>query len=248
MIADEVWRRFGNVKSYVEPFASFPTTLLARPDWQPGIWRHEMINDMDGMLCNFWRAMTDDQKCVARHAAIPASKRDLRARNLWLTGRRESIGSRLEGDPEWYDPKIAGWWVWAMNRKLGGVPRSIPSLATRLRYVGVASGHWSRICTDVFTKAGDLTGVFLAPAVDGGIPTDRYGDRWSTDLPEAISKDVRTWAVERGNDPLLRIALCGYEGEHKMPKDWLCHDQVRSKKRIWFSPHCRQSVPVRVFL
>ena len=56
------------------------------------------------------------------------------------------------------------------------------------------------------------------------------------------------------DSPLLRIALCGYEGEHDMPASWECvawkaaggyggqsqdHDNPNAKReRIWFSPHC----------
>jgi hypothetical protein len=48
---------------------------------------------------------------------------------------------------------------------------------------------------------------------------------------------------------LLRIALCGYEGEHTMPDSWECiawkanggyatSQENSAKERIWFSPHC----------
>jgi hypothetical protein len=55
---------------------------------------------------------------------------------------------------------------------------------------------------------------------------------------------------EHGDDPDLRIALCGYEGEHEMPPSWTCHawkaargyaaadNENRALERIWFSPHC----------
>jgi DNA adenine methylase len=33
---------------------------------------------------------------------------------------------------------------------------------------------------------------------------------------------VREWAIANGGNPKLRIALCGYEGEHDMPKSWEC--------------------------
>jgi hypothetical protein len=37
-----------------------------------------------------------------------------------------------------------------------------------------------------------------------------------------IASDVFRWAVENGNNPHLRIALCGYKGEHQFPDDWEC--------------------------
>lgn len=69
-----------------------------------------------------------------------------------------------------------------------------------------------------------------------------------------ISKSVRDWAITHGDDPLIRIALCGYEGEHQMPDSWECvawkalggygsqgNGNGRAnatRERIWFSPHC----------
>lgn len=70
----------------------------------------------------------------------------------------------------------------------------------------------------------------------------------------ALSAAVRAWALENGDNPKLRIALCGYDGEHKMPDSWECvpwkasggygnqggddADNNRHRERIWFSPHC----------
>jgi hypothetical protein len=75
---------------------------------------------------------------------------------------------------------------------------------------------------------------------------------------EPLAHQVREWAIEQGNDPLLRIALCGYEGEHKMPPSWKCvpwktrggygsqsHGLGREnshRERIWFSPHCLKAL------
>jgi hypothetical protein len=65
-----------------------------------------------------------------------------------------------------------------------------------------------------------------------------------------VSARAREWATEHGNDPELRIAFCGYEGEHDFPDSWAVYEwkgargyageanDNRSKERIWFSPHC----------
>ncbi len=55
---------------------------------------------------------------------------------------------------------------------------------------------------------------------------------------------VRDWAVAHGDDPKLRIALCGYEGEYRMPPNWSVFrwkntgNKNGHRERIWFSPHC----------
>ena len=336
-----VWERFGDVRNYVEPFAGTVAVLLARPQPFAG---SETINDLDGFVANFWRAVRADPQAVAAAADWPVNENDLHARHAWLIGRRDSMVSRLEGDPDWYDAKVAGWWVWGqccwigsgwcsgrgpwqsvegddgvrellrigdagvgakrsrvdlggagrgvnrtrvhlgdagrgvnrklvhlgdagkgVNRKLvhlgnAGQPESglydwFAALSDRLRRVRVCCGDWSRLTSPTATTKHGLVGVFLDPP---------YADTASRD-PSLYSKDsqtvahgVREWAVSRGDDPKMRIALCGYEGEHVMPPDWTAvpwksHGGMgnqgktpnlnRHRERIWFSPHCLR-VPV----
>jgi hypothetical protein len=39
---------------------------------------------------------------------------DLHARHIWLLQYRDTLRPRLEADPEWCDPQIAGWWCWGI--------------------------------------------------------------------------------------------------------------------------------------
>jgi DNA adenine methylase len=117
-IAPTVWQLLGDVPNYVEPFCGSAAVLLARPaDHNGGI---ETVNDADGMIANFWRALKYAPEKVAEHADWPVNENDLHARHVWLVGQRESIVARLEGDPEWFDAKVAGWWVWGMACWIGG--------------------------------------------------------------------------------------------------------------------------------
>ena len=63
--AETVWPAFGVVDNYVEPFAGSAAMLLAAP---PDAARVETINDFDGFIANFWRAIAHDPDAVA-HAA-----------------------------------------------------------------------------------------------------------------------------------------------------------------------------------
>lgn len=110
-IAPAIWARFGDVRNYVEPFAGSLACLLGRPTPFAGT---ETVNDYDGLLANFWRALQADPEAVAEHADWPVNENDLHARHAWLVNRKDSLQSRLEGDPEFYDPKVAGWWVWGI--------------------------------------------------------------------------------------------------------------------------------------
>lgn len=119
-VADEVWRRLGDPRVYVEPFAGTAAALLARPDSHHWWDRHETINDADGLLANFFRALAADPDQVVRHADWPVNEADLTARHLWLTQHRVSLTDRLLADPDFYDPKAAGWWVWGVSAWVGG--------------------------------------------------------------------------------------------------------------------------------
>jgi hypothetical protein len=111
-----VWERFGPVRNFVDPFFGSGAVLLARPTPYDGT---ETVNDLDGMVANFWRALSADPDAVAAHADWPVSELDLHARHLWLTNDGRAVVERLRADPDWYDPKIAGWWVWGCCQWIG---------------------------------------------------------------------------------------------------------------------------------
>ena len=291
-VAGDVWSRFGNPPNYVEPFAGSLAVLLARPH----AGKVETVNDLDGFIANFWRSVSTDPEETARWADWPVNETDAHARHVWLVNQRPTLEARLSGDPHFYDPKIAGWWVWGTCAWIGsgycsgdgpwvsvdghltlgnagrGINRKIPHLgagrginrqisiyqwfnrlSSRLRHVRVCSGDWTRVVTESVTTRHGLTAVFLDPPYGDEIKQTRV---YSTDSG-TVSDDVRQWCVENGNDRLLRIALCGYEGEgHETLLDygWTVHawraaggygggrggtgDTNRHRERIYFSPAC----------
>jgi hypothetical protein len=124
-------------------------------------------------------------------------------------------------------------------------------LAERLRRVRVCCGDWSRICGPSPTVKLGITGVLLDPPYAD--TADRDETLYATDSL-SVAHDAREWAIENGNDPRLRIALCGYDGEHEMPDNWEAvawkaaggygsqgdargRDNAK-RERIWVSPHC----------
>lgn len=109
------WEAFGAVDNYVEPFAGSAAMLLGAP---PGK-RIETINDYDGMVANFWRAIAADPEAVARHADWPCNEVDLFARHSWLVRHRQSLTDQLHADPGWYDAQAAGWWCWGACNWIG---------------------------------------------------------------------------------------------------------------------------------
>ncbi len=324
-VSDLVWARFGDVPNYIEPFFGSGAVLLGRQS-DPGT---ETINDLDCMVANFWRALQHDPESVAYYADSPVNETDQHARHLWLCSQEE-FRERMKIDPEYYDVKIAGWWVWGqciwigsgwcsvqlphlgnagtgVHRKLPhlgdagrGVNRQLPhlgeagteescldqkrphlankgkginrtvqaplmqymeELSTRLRKVRVCCGDWERICGPSVTFKHGITGVFLDPPYAD--TAERQDNLYASDSSN-VAHDVRRWAIENGENRELRIALCGYDGEHEMPDNWECvawksrggycsqgNGQGRDnadRERIWFSPHCLNGNQMGLFM
>jgi hypothetical protein len=113
-VADIVWDRFGDVPNYVEPFFGSGAVLLGRPH-EPHI---ETINDKDCYVANFWRALQSDPDEVAYYADQPVNEADQHAKHLWLISQTD-WAEQMKTDPDHYDAKIAGWWVWGQSIWIG---------------------------------------------------------------------------------------------------------------------------------
>ena len=115
-VASLVWDAIGDVDNYIEPFAGSLAVLLGRPSDTEGC---ETVNDADCYLANFWRAISHAPDEVAKWCDWPVNEVDLLSRHLWLvdTGKKR-IGS-MESDPDFYDAKVAGWWVWGIAAWIG---------------------------------------------------------------------------------------------------------------------------------
>ena len=324
-IALEVWKRFGKVNNYIEPFCGTLAVLLKRP--LPS--GYETVNDKSCMISNFWRAVKLAPEEVIHHCQHPVSEVDLHSRHSWLQFKgKPELKEKLLEDPEYFDAKIAGWWVWGMCLWIGGgwcsdqglttrgrivlkrpkmrnsgivtqqrrpelknnhgiithfqkpnvkftgiagVKKTIPSLerkgiqrnlsveewiqslCDRLSDVRICCGDWKRVCDSdsVTTKLGE-TAIFLDPPY--GEETERDMRLYSEESG-TVAEDVRKWCISRGANKKIKIALCGYDGEHDelLQHDWQVYSwtanggygnrsqsQNRKKERIWFSPSCKR--------
>lgn len=110
-----VWEALGDPENYVEPFAGSAAMLLGRPN----VGKVETINDKDGFVANFWRAVSLDASEVAKHTDWPTNEADLFARHSWLVRYAGVLLERLHADPDYYDAKVAGWWCWGMRNWIG---------------------------------------------------------------------------------------------------------------------------------
>lgn len=312
LAAPIIWQAFGNVPNYVEPFAGSLAVLLARPHEA----KVETVNDKDGFISNFWRAVQSAPDEVAHWSDWPVNEADLHARHKWLVKQAAKLYDKLVDDPDYYDAKIAGWWVWGICCWIGngwcsrderlnrcmpkvGTPghglnaphRKMPHnargatgivpvgkkplthrnkgvhasgrpsdlfapLSDRLRHVRICCGDWTRVMgrstLGIDTEHGMTPcGILL----DKPYAHDKREKRLYREDTAELSAAVEKWALENGDNPQLRIALCGWEGEHEMPASWekvawrsRGSGKNRDKERIWFSPACQPALRQTDFL
>jgi DNA adenine methylase len=77
------------------------------------------VNDLDAHVGNFWRATIADPEAVAKWADGPVNEADLHARHRWLIDGAAQHRERMHTDPDYFDAKIAGWWVWGLGQWIG---------------------------------------------------------------------------------------------------------------------------------
>jgi hypothetical protein len=136
----------------------------------------------------------------------------------------------------------------------------IHQLSERASRARFCVGDWRRVCGESPTVKHGLTAVFLDPPYGVEDRADCYG----TEDSRTVAADTLAWCLEHGDDPLLRIALCGYDGEHNALEDagwsvlaWKASggyanqsdgDNANARReRVWFSPNCiKPSVDVRM--
>jgi site-specific DNA-adenine methylase len=119
-IADKIWKLFGDVDVYIEPFFGAGYIFFNRPNYDPGKHR-EIINDKDMLIANFWRAVKEAPQEVAYWADNPINEADLTARHIWLVKYGiPDLTLKIQANPDYYDAKIAGWWVWGIACYIGG--------------------------------------------------------------------------------------------------------------------------------
>lgn len=236
-----VWAALGDVANYVEPFAGSLAVLLARPSAP----RVETVNDLDCYLANFWRAVQRVPDEVAAFADWPVNEADLHARHTWLVGQT-AFRDRMMTDPEFYEARVAGWWLWGISQWIGdgwcdlgreSVCRKLPNVdgcggkgvhsnsaapVEALRRLRARLARTRVACGDWTRVLGDS--VTRANGIAGIVLDPPYADgamdysAGGTGTP--LSAAVRQWAVDHGDVPHMRIILCGYEGEHAMPAGW----------------------------
>lgn len=209
------------------------------------------------------------------NASVPEKRPILAApENESGTRRHHGIGVHSQGPSDSHRPQLAD--AFSRGRGVHGNDSAgtcsqrrawladwFQRIADRFRTVRVCCGDWRRVCDSpsVTTRLG-MTGLFLDPpyrhhTIDG--KESRSADLYSNDRAQdvnALVDDVIAYCLERGPDPLMRIAVCGYEGEGYEALEaagwsvvaWKASGGYGNRKagenvnagreRIWFSPAC----------
>lgn len=126
-IADIVWDRFGNPDCYIEPFFGSGAVFLRRPiDITRKTSFVEIINDIDGNITNFWRAIKQAPSLVAKSSDRPINELDLHAvgQQLFISRSSLEFTEKLRKDINMFDPERAGKWVWFVANWIGGLPET----------------------------------------------------------------------------------------------------------------------------
>lgn len=124
-------------------------------------------------------------------------------------------------------------------------------LAKRMERVRITCGPWQRVATPAVTTHHGPTAIFMDPPY--GSEAKRTADLYAVDSL-AMAEEMRMWCLENGDNPLLRIILCGYEGEHNelelngwrkvawRNKGGFGNQDGKNanaeRERLWLSPHC----------
>ena len=112
--ADTINERLGTVGVYVETHGGTFAVGLSRPPAP-----REVMTDTNAWVCNFFRSLRGDYEQTAYWADWPTLHQDLTARHRWLLRWGDEHRERMSEDPDWYDAKAAGWWVWGISSWIG---------------------------------------------------------------------------------------------------------------------------------
>jgi hypothetical protein len=112
-VAPEINRRFGAIDTRIDAFTGSSSWILAS---EPV--RYEIVNDLDGYVVNYLRAIKYAPEEVARHLDFPRAELELIAYHHYTRDKLPELVARLGGDPDYYDPVIAARWAYVMAYKL----------------------------------------------------------------------------------------------------------------------------------
>lgn len=235
-IAPMIWERVGDPHRLIIPFAGSMSELLARPRRRGNA--REIVNDKNGFITNFWRAIKSDSSLLVPYLMEPINEINLHAWNRYLIEKAADLSMCLRENPRYFCAETAGVWAWGQclwigegwttsntrtrpqvsnNQGLGSFRRDrkhllawLMHLEARISDVDILCGDWTRcVGSGALSLArSSSVGIILDPPYTKSMRRECYA------VDEDVAADVRQWCISHGEDTRLRIALCGLRGEH----------------------------------
>lgn len=245
-VASVVWEALGDVKYYIEPFCGSAAVFINRPAEHKG--HYEIINDFDCLIANFWRSLKYDPATIIKESDYPVIMADMLARQKYIIKKLPGLRAKVIEDPEYYDAKIGGWWVWGMSQYIGGgwcatnatggVSLKRPNISRRLGLHAVQYVEGSDIASErinamarrlrhAMILCGDWKQGSHTPSIlrqNCGVFLDPPYGGGSGRKMGIYNQDSATVAKEcldfcKKYGTIAKIALCGYDGEHNILED-----------------------------
>jgi hypothetical protein len=281
-VAALVWEHFGSPDVYLEPFFGAGAVLLGRPCvsgvemvndldcYIANFWR--ALQQEPDVIAKYLPYPVTETDIVIRYEWLSqrrVSVRESVQKNykyydaevagiwLWLVslwwGEIPLCKGKADGTARAKRPRLGSDFAGRRygDRGLKACQMWLATFTERMRKVRVLCGDWKRaIPSTAYLATLGTTAVFLDPPY--GYATQRCKQIYSEESG-SVASAVCEWALKHGGNPNYRIALCGLEGEHEMPKEWekvgwdtgggfgTNYGAIAKRgalERIWFSPHC----------
>ena len=159
---------------------------------------------------------------------------------------RRATAPGAEPEPEWGLTRDGHLWTSSHDRWIPWMA----AISERLDAVYILNKDWSEAINSnskLGNWEGHTVGVFLDPPYKN---TSRTDSLYANDDGGAIAEAVWAWALEYGDLPNFRIAVCAMDGDFDLPEGWTAYhwrshglggaktEEGRRNEVVLFSPHC----------
>ncbi len=120
-VAPFIWKLLGDdIKRYFEPFGGSLAVLLAR-ERKPGKIYHEIVNDVDALIINVWRALKYTPTDVARMCSDPNSHVLYWQRIRYILAHKDILLDRIMKYDSHFNIKLAAYWLYYKACEIGSI-------------------------------------------------------------------------------------------------------------------------------